>query len=101
MRSLGFKVVDEFSHDRARSEQRIAPGIYAIIRYFTSTPDPDWIGQSESLRVASKWTELAAWSQRWHEAYPTSAPANTTLGMALQNMKQFTDAKYALLRALQ
>ena len=35
MRSLGFKVVDEFSHDRARSEQRIAPGIYAIVRYFT------------------------------------------------------------------
>ena len=35
MRSLGFKVVDEFSHDRARSEQRIAAEIYAIIRYFT------------------------------------------------------------------
>ena len=39
MRSLGFKVVDEFSHDRARSEQRIAAEIYAIIRYFTSTGD--------------------------------------------------------------
>jgi len=66
-----------------------------------STPDPDWLGQSETLRVASKWIELAAWSRRWHEAYPTATLANTTLGLALLSMNQFTEAKDALLMALQ
>ena len=66
-----------------------------------STPDTDWIGQSESLRAASEWAELAALSRRWREAYPTSARANAALGMALLAMKQFAEAKDVLLIALQ
>ena len=66
-----------------------------------STPDPDWIGESESLRIANKWAELAAWSRRWRKAYPTSVQASVTLGMALLSMKQFAEAKNVLLTALQ
>lgn len=66
-----------------------------------STPDPDWIGESESLRLANNWAELAAWSRRWREAYPTSARASASLGMALVNTQQFTEAKEVLLIALQ
>ncbi len=64
-------------------------------------PDPDWIGESESLRLANKWAELAALSRRWREAYPTSATANVYLGLALVNTKQAAEAKEVLLKALQ
>ena len=64
-------------------------------------PDPDWIGESESLRLANKWAELAALSRRWREAYPTSATANVYLGLALVNTKQAAEAKVVLLKAVQ
>lgn len=66
-----------------------------------STPDPDWIGESESLRLANKWAELAALSRRWREAYPTSGRASVSLGMALVNTRQFAEAKQTLLIAMQ
>jgi tetratricopeptide (TPR) repeat protein len=66
-----------------------------------SIPDPNWLGDAESLRVANKWTELEALARHWREAYPTSAAANVYLGMALANEKQFEAAKEVLLQALQ
>jgi len=66
-----------------------------------SIPDPDWLSDSESLRVANKWAELAALSRHWRESYPTSARANVTLGMALVNTQQYQEAKEVLLVALQ
>lgn len=66
-----------------------------------SAPDPDWPGQSETHRIAGEWAKLAAWSRRWHEAYPKSAEAGSYLGFALLKLNQAEEAKQVLLAALQ
>ena len=66
-----------------------------------SAPDPDWIGQAESLRIAGGWVQLIAWARRWLEAYPTSAEAGSYLGFALLKSNQAEEAKQVLLIAQQ
>lgn len=66
-----------------------------------STPDPDWAGQAESMRIAGEWVQLIAWGRRWREAYPTSAEAGSYLGFALLKSNQGEEAKQVLLAALQ
>lgn len=66
----------------------------------TPTPEPDWLVQAEKHQVAGEWVKLVDWSRRWLEAYPMSASAGATLGLALLKLERAAEAKPVLLAAL-
>ena len=64
------------------------------------SPDPDWQNEAEVLRQSRNWEKLNQQSHLWLAAYPTSAPANYYLGLALYNLNRDHEAEQAFLRAL-
>ncbi len=58
-----------------------------------SRPDPNWHEEADKLRIAQKWSELLALTNDWRKAYPISADANTSAGLALFNLKKFSEAR--------
>ncbi len=61
-------------------------------------PDRPWLGEAEQLQVAQKWPELLSLSEKFRQAYPTSADANTFAALALFNLNRLEEALAILIK---
>ena len=62
------------------------------------TPEPDWLAVAEDLRLRADWTGLLAHAERWQQAYPTSADALASAGLAEGNLGRLAAARERLVR---
>lgn len=63
-------------------------------------PEPRWLSEAEELRVRMAWPALEVLARQWEAVHPGSSRAAQSLGLALFNMGNKTDAERVLREAV-